>query len=88
MAEGAGRTVADQALLAIGTAAAALLARQVVNVIWVATLGKQVPEDPADPGVSTSEAVAFAVASGVVMGVARLMVARKAGQIRARRATA
>jgi subtilisin family serine protease len=69
----------------IGGLAAALVARRVVNVVWVAASGKPVPTDPGDPRVSTGEAVAFAMATGALVGVARLLVQRKANEIKARR---
>jgi hypothetical protein len=74
-----------EALFVIGGLAASVVARRVVHVVWVAATGKAVPEDPADPRVSTGEAVAFAVTTGAVMGVVRLLVQRKANSIKARR---
>jgi hypothetical protein len=86
MAGRAENPIVSEAVFVAGGLLAAVLARRVVNVVWVAATGKQVPDDPADPRVSTGEAVAFAVATGAVMGVARLLVLRKANAIRARRA--
>ena len=77
--------LADMAFV-LGGLAAAMLARRVVNVVWVAASGKPVPEDPGDPRVSTGEAVAFAMATGALVGVARLLVQRKANALKARRA--
>jgi len=77
-----------EAVLAVGGMAAAMVARRVVNVVWVATSGKAAPEDPGDPRVSTGEAVTFAMATGALVGVARLLVQRKANQIKARRVAA
>ena len=72
----------------VGGIAAAVLARRLVNVVWVAASGKSVPEDPGDPRVSTGEAVAFAMATGALVGAARLLVQRKANQFKRRRAGA
>ena len=40
--------------------------------------GKQPPENPADPDVEIWEAVSWAVASGVAVGIARMIAQRKA----------
>ena len=73
------------AVIVLGGLAAALVARRVVNIVWVAASGKPVPEDPGDPRVSTAEAVTIAMATGALVGVARLLVQRKANAIKARR---
>ena len=78
--------VSDTAVVVIGLAAA-LVARRLVNVVWVAASGRAVPDDPADPRVSTGEAVAFAVVTGALVGVARLLVQRKANELKAKRAS-
>jgi hypothetical protein len=76
------------AVFVLGGLAAALVARRLVNVLWVAASGRPVPEDPGDPRVSTGEAVAFAMATGALVGVARLLVQRKANALKARRSDA
>ena len=78
----------SEAVFVVGGIAAAMVARRFVNVVWVAASGKAVPADPADPRVSTAEAVTFAMATGALVGVARLLVQRKANQIKGRRAGA
>jgi hypothetical protein len=75
----------SEAVFAIGGIAAAMVARRFVNVVWVAASGKAVPADPADPRVSTTEAVTFAMATGALVGVARLLVQRKANKFKNRR---
>lgn len=77
-----------EAVLVVGGFVASMVARRVVNVVWVATTGKAAPQDPGDPRVSTGEAVSFAMATGALVGVARLLVQRKANGIKARRAVA
>lgn len=79
---GRGTNLGAQAVLVVGGLAAAAAARKVVNVVWVAVTGRRVPEDPNDPGVSTGEAVAFAVASAATVGTAKLLVARKASALK------
>ena len=57
---------------------AAAAARKALNTGWKAATGKQPPENPADPDVDIREAVAWAVLSGVAIGVARMLAQRKA----------
>jgi hypothetical protein len=45
---------------------------------WKVATGKEPPQNPADPDVSIGEAVAWAVVSGVAIGVARMLASRKA----------
>jgi Protein of unknown function (DUF4235) len=85
MAQGGTNPMLAEVLVAVGGISAAILARKVVNVVWVAASGKQAPEDPADPRVSTREAIAFSVATAAAVGVGRLLVLRKANELKARR---
>ena len=65
----------------LGTSAAvgaATLARKLVTSGWTAATGKEPPANPEDPDVSWPEAVGWAVASGALIGVARLLATRKA----------
>jgi hypothetical protein len=78
----------SEVVFVIGGIAAAMVARRFVNIVWVAASGKAVPADPADPRVSTAEAVTFAMATGALVGVARLLVQRKANKLKGRRAGA
>ena len=57
---------------------AAAAARKALNTGWKAATGKQPPENPADPDVDIGEAVAWAVLTGIAIGVARLLAQRKA----------
>jgi hypothetical protein len=66
---------------ALGAAAAA---RKALNTSWKAATGKKPPENPADPDVDIREAVAWAVLSGVAIGVARMLAQRKAASYYAR----
>jgi len=61
-----------------GAIAAAVVARKLLTSGWTATTGKEPPANPEDPEVSWPEAVGWAVASGAVVGVARLLATRKA----------
>ena len=57
---------------------AAAVARMLVTSGWTAATGKEPPANPEDPEVSWPEAVGWAVASGALIGVARLLATRKA----------
>ena len=49
-----------------------------VGAVWRKTKRTEPPADPAAPGTPWGEAVAWAVASGVAMSVARLVATRSA----------
>ena len=57
---------------------AAAVAKKVLDKSWTVATGKQPPENPADPDVDVSEAVAWAVVSGVAIGLARMFAQRRA----------
>lgn len=60
------------------TVVAGVVARKALTTSWKVATGKEPPQNPADPDVSMGEAVAWAVASGVAIGVARMLASRKA----------
>ena len=67
----------------LGTGAAVgagVLAKKLVTAGWKTATGKEPPANPEDPEVSWPEAVGWAVASGAVVGVARLLAVRKAAR--------
>lgn len=57
---------------------AGLATRKLMDVAWRAVRKHDPPRNPEAPGVSWPEAVAWAVATGVGMGVARLVAQRGA----------
>ena len=64
-----------------GTAAAigsTIVARKLVDRSWHVATGNTPPKNPESPDVTMAEALAWAVASGVAVGVARMLAARKA----------
>lgn len=63
---------------------AAALAKKAIDKSWTVATGKQPPENPADPDVDIWEAVAWAVASGTAVGIARMLAQRKAASYYAR----
>jgi hypothetical protein len=52
--------------------------RKVVAKGWESTTGHAPPTNPEDPEVTWQEAMAYAVASGAAIGIARMLTARKA----------
>mgnify|MGYP000912497670 FL=1 len=62
----------------ISALGAAALAKKGLDKAWTLVTGKQPPENPADPDVEIWEAVSWAVASGVAVGIARMVAQRKA----------
>jgi hypothetical protein len=60
------------------TTAAQIVARKALNATWKVSTGKTPPKNPAHPDVSMNEAVAWAMLSGVSVGLARMLASRKA----------
>ncbi len=58
--------------------AAARVSTKVLDVAWAKTRGGEPPRNPAAPGTTWGEALAWAVASGVTVAVARLLATRAA----------
>jgi hypothetical protein len=59
---------------------AARTSKKILDTTWARTKGGEPPRNPAAPGTSWSEALTWAVASGVAVAVARLLAARGAAQ--------
>ena len=57
---------------------AAALAKKTADATWKVTTGKKPPENPADPDVDLPEAVAFALVTGMAVGLARMLAQRRA----------
>jgi hypothetical protein len=67
----------------IGTGSAVLAAaaaQKALNAGWKLATGNEPPTIPEDPETSWSEAVAWAVVSGAVLGLARLVATRRAAR--------
>lgn len=69
---------AYSALGLVATLAATMAARKAMYVTWKLSTGKEPPVNPEHPDVSMGEAVMWAVASGVAVGLARMLAGRKA----------
>ena len=73
----------DTSFKLVGTVsalAAQAVAKKVIVSGWKLATGNPPPANPEDSEVSWAEAVAFAIASGAVIGVARLVVTRKVAE--------
>jgi uncharacterized protein DUF4235 len=62
------------------TVAATMAARKAMTAAWKVSTGKQPPSNPEHPDVSMAEAASWAVASGVAVGLARMLASRKAAE--------
>jgi hypothetical protein len=51
-------------------------ARAVLDKAWRAGRGTEPPRNPAVPGTEWSEAVTWAIASGIALGLAKMLAAR------------
>lgn len=60
------------------TVLATVVARKAMTTSWKVATGKEPPQNPAHPDTSMGEAVAWATASGVAVGLARMLASRKA----------
>ena len=66
-------------MFALGsTIVAGIAARKAMTTSWKVATGKEPPSNPADPDVSIGEALAWAMLSGVAIGVMRMLASRKA----------
>lgn len=65
-------------LAGLGAAAAGWVARKGLATTWAAATGNEPPANPESPETTWKEAVAWAVVSGVVFGLARLLAERQA----------
>lgn len=68
-------------LAAIG---AGVAARNAATATWARTTGQEPPANPADPGTGWGEAIGWTVATGVLVGLARLVARRGAAAAWAR----
>lgn len=69
---------AYSALGLVATLGATMLARKAMSLTWKLSTGKPPPTNPEHPDVSMGEAVMWAMASGVAVGLARMLAGRKA----------
>jgi hypothetical protein len=63
---------------------AAAIAKKALNTGWRAATGKNPPANPADPDVDMREAVVWAMVSGTLIALARMLATRRAANYYAR----
>jgi hypothetical protein len=56
---------------------AGILARKVVTAAWTRSTGTPPPTNPEAPDVTWAQALAWAMATGAAVGVARMLTARR-----------
>ena len=61
----------------VGASLAAVLARKLATMSWKAATGNEPPANPEDPEVTWKEAIAWALVSGALIGLARLLASRQ-----------
>src|SRR5437764_12764234 len=61
----------------IATLAGAFVARKTLAFVWRTTTGKEPPANPEHPAVTWPEAATWAVVSGAVAGLARLVAQKQ-----------
>lgn len=62
------------------TVGATMAARKALTTTWKLATRKEPPVNPAHPDVSMAEAVAWASASGLAVGLARMLASRRAAE--------
>ena len=62
----------------VSAVAAGVLANKALSSGWRAVTGNDPPSNPESPETEWIEAIAYAVVSGALMGVARMLATRKA----------
>ncbi len=61
-----------------GAVLSGIAAKKVITTGWKTVTGHAPPANPEDPDTTWGEALAFAVVSGAIVGVARMLWARRA----------
>lgn len=59
---------------------ASTLARNGIQALWRRTTGKEPPANPLSPTTTAAEAIGWAVASGAIVQVARMLATRQAAR--------
>jgi hypothetical protein len=66
-------------LISVAVAAVgASLAKRFLSAFWRSATGKNPPDDPTNPNVTTTEAVAWALLSATLVAVVKLLASRRA----------
>ena len=81
---GKNKSAAWSALSIVAAVGSAAVAKRTLDTTWRAATGKNPPSNPADPDVEIREAVAWAVVSGTLIALAKMLATRKAASYYAR----
>jgi len=69
-------------VMAMGSAiGASMVARKLTDGSWKFIRGDEPPKNPEDPDTDWPEAIAFALLSGAIVGLSRLVASREAAAI-------
>lgn len=63
---------------------AGIVARKTTDGTWKFVTGSDSPENPDDPDIDLKEAIAFAVLSGALVGLARMLANRQTTRLMAK----
>lgn len=70
-----------KAFATLASVGAAIAARKAAFALWERRVGAEPPVNPADPKTDWTEALGWTVATGVLVGVARLFARRGAAAL-------
>lgn len=73
-----------KAVTAGAAVVAALVARKTTDGTWKFVTGSDSPQNPDDPDIDLKEAIAFAVLSGALVGLARMLANRQTTRLMAK----
>ena len=69
-------------LVTVGAAAAAsFVARKATDGTWSFVTGREVPDNPDDPDIELKEAILFALLSGALIALARMLANRQTTKV-------
>lgn len=68
-------------LAAAAAMGASIVARKVTDGTWRFVSGGDSPSNPEDPDIDVKEAIAFAVLSGAIVGLSRMLADRQATKL-------
>lgn len=66
---------------ALAAVAAGVVTRKLLTSVWTSVTGREPPKNPADPAVDWQEALTWAAATGVGVGVGRVVARRVAADV-------
>ncbi|AXH96367.1 DUF4235 domain-containing protein [Ornithinimicrobium avium] len=73
-----------KAVTAGAAVVAAIVARKTTDGTWKFVTGSDSPQNPDDPEIDLKEAIAFAVLSGALVGLARMLANRQTTRMMAK----